>query len=87
MLVPGGVFVLTYLHAVGFLRLVFALGGRRARMHTKPELAGMLREAALEITGWASVFDLDPLLPLRVRRARPPNRRVPLVTAVIARRP
>jgi hypothetical protein len=35
---------------------------------------------------WAPVFDLDPLLPLRRRQPRPAVGRVPLVTAVIARR-
>ena len=54
-------------------------------MHTRRELTQMLAAAHLEIQGWAPVFDLDPLLPLRHRALRPPTGRVPLVTAVIAR--
>jgi SAM-dependent methyltransferase len=65
VLAPGGVFVLTDLHAVGYLRVVYALGRRRGRMHTKRELIGMLGEAGLRVSDWAPIFDLDVLLPLR----------------------
>ena len=37
-------------------------------MHTRRELTAMLAAAHLDAQGWAPVFDLDPLLPLR----RPP---------------
>jgi ubiquinone/menaquinone biosynthesis C-methylase UbiE len=85
VLTPGGVFVLADLHAVGYLRSFYALARRRDRMHTRGEITRMLAGARLQVQCWAPVFDLDPLLPLRVRRPRPPTGRVPLVTAVIAR--
>jgi ubiquinone/menaquinone biosynthesis C-methylase UbiE len=86
VLAPGGVFVLTDLHAVGYLRVIYALGRRRDRMHTKRELTGMLAKAGLHLSDWAPIFDLDLLLPLRARRSRPPTGRMPLVTAAVARR-
>ncbi len=87
VLAPGGVFVLADLHAVGYLRAFYALARRRHRMHTREEVTRMLAAAGLQVQGWAPVFDLDLLLPLRARRPRPPTGKVPLVTAVIARRP
>jgi hypothetical protein len=63
----------------------YTLARRRGRMHTKPELTQMLAAAGLDVQGWAPVFDLDLLLPLRRRPPRPPVGRMPLVTAVIAR--
>jgi ubiquinone/menaquinone biosynthesis C-methylase UbiE len=86
VLAPGGVFVLADLHAVSYLRVVYTLGRRRGRMHTKRELTGMLGKAGLRVSNWAPIFDLDVLLPLRARRSRPPTGRVPLVTAVVCRR-
>jgi ubiquinone/menaquinone biosynthesis C-methylase UbiE len=86
VLAPGGIFVLADLHAVGYLRVFYALARRRGRMHTPVELAEMLAAVGLDVQGWAPVFDLDPLLPLRRRQPRPPVGRMPLVTAVIARR-
>jgi hypothetical protein len=71
--------------ARGYLRVFYTLARRRDRMHTRRELTQMLAAAHLEVQGWAPVFDLDPLLPLRHRAPRPPTGRVPLVTAVIAR--
>ncbi len=85
VLAPGGVFVLTDLHAVGYLRAFFTLARRRDRMHTKDEVTRMLTRAGLRVSGWAPIFDLDVLLPLRKERRRPPTGRVPLVTAVVAR--
>jgi SAM-dependent methyltransferase len=85
VLMPGGVFVLTDLHAIGYLRVVYALGRRRGRMHTKRELTAMLTAAGLRVSDWAPIFDLDLLLPLRARR-RPPTGRIPLVTAAVARK-
>jgi hypothetical protein len=46
---------------------------------------GRQQAAHLDVQGWAPVFDLDPLLPLRRRPPRRPTGRLPLVTAVIAR--
>jgi SAM-dependent methyltransferase len=86
VLAPGGTFVLADLHAVGYLRVFYALARRRGRMHTRVELAEMLAAVGLDVQGWAPVFDLDPLLPLRRRQPRPPVGRMPLVTAVVARR-
>jgi ubiquinone/menaquinone biosynthesis C-methylase UbiE len=86
VLAPGGIFVLADLHAVGYLRVFYALARRRQRMHTRGELTEMLAAVGLEAQGWAPVFDLDPLLPLRRSQPRPPVGRMPLVTAVIARR-
>ena len=86
VLAPGGVFVLTDLHAVGYLRVIYALGRRRGRMHTKRELTAMLAGAGLHASDWAPIFDLDVLLPLRARRHRPPTGRMPLVTAAVARK-
>ncbi len=85
VLTPGGVFVLADLHAAGYLRVFYTLARRRDRMHTRRELTGMLAAAGLDIQGWAPVFDLELLLPLRRRPPRPPTGRMPLVTAVIAR--
>lgn len=85
VLTPGGIFVLADLHAVGYLRVFYMLARRRGRMHTKPELTQMLAAAGLDVQGWAPVFDLDLLLPLRRRPPRPPVGRMPLVTTVIAR--
>jgi ubiquinone/menaquinone biosynthesis C-methylase UbiE len=85
VLARGGIFVLADLHAVGYLQVFYALAGRRGRMHTRRELAAMLAGAHLDVQGWAPVFDLDPLLPLRRRPPRRPTGRLPLVTAVIAR--
>jgi ubiquinone/menaquinone biosynthesis C-methylase UbiE len=88
VLVPGGFFVLVDLHAVGYLRVFYALARRRDRMHTRREITQMLAAAHLHVQNWAPVFDLDPLLPLRNRPPRPPRSptgRIPLVTAVIAR--
>ena len=85
VLAPDGVFVLADLHAVGYLRGFYTLARRRDRMHTRREIAEMLAAAGLRAESRAPVFDLDPLLPVRTRRRRPPTGRVPLVTAVIAR--
>ena len=85
VLAPGGLFVLADLHAVGYLRVFYTLARRRGRMHTRSELTEMLAAAGLDVQGWAPVFDLDLILPLRRRPPRPPLGRVPLVTAVIAR--
>jgi len=41
--------------------------------------------AGLDVQGWAPVFDLDLLPPVRRRPPPPPVGRMPLVTAVIAR--
>lgn len=87
VLAPGGVFLLADLHAVGYLRAFYTLARRRHRMHTRDEITRMLDGAGLQVQDWVPVFDLDPLLPLRARRPRPPTGKVPLVTAVIARRP
>jgi len=85
VLAPAGVFVLADLHAVGYLRAFYALARRRHRMHTRDEITRMLAAAGLQVQGWAPVFDLDPLLPVRARSPRPPSGKIPLVTAVIAR--
>jgi SAM-dependent methyltransferase len=85
VLAPGGMFVLADLHAVGYPRMFYTLARRRSRMHTRRELTEMLAAAGLDVQGWAPVFDLDLLLPLRRRPPRPPVGRLPLVTAVIAR--
>jgi ubiquinone/menaquinone biosynthesis C-methylase UbiE len=85
VLAPGGIFILADLHAVGYLHVFYTLARRRGRVHTQSELTEMLAAADLDVQGWAPVFDLDLLLPLRRRPPRPPVGRIPLVTAVIAR--
>jgi ubiquinone/menaquinone biosynthesis C-methylase UbiE len=85
VLAPGGIFILADLHAVGYLRVFYTLARRRGRMHTRSELTKMLAAAGLDVQGWAPVFDLDLLLPVRRRPPPPPVGRMPLVTAVIAR--
>lgn len=87
VLSPSGIFVLTDLHAIGWLRVVFALGRRRARMHTRTEITAMCAAADMRVLRWAPIFDLDPFLPLRRRpRNRRSTGRIPLVTAVAVQR-
>lgn len=47
-------------------------------MHTRSQLTAMLAAAHLDVQGWAPVFDLDLLLPVRRSPPRPPTGRVPL---------
>jgi ubiquinone/menaquinone biosynthesis C-methylase UbiE len=68
---PGGRLLLVDLFAIGWLRPVAALGGRRDRMRTAAELAAMLADARLAPLAWRRVYDLGPL---------------PLVRALVAAR-
>ena len=58
---PTGRFVLVDLFATGWLRPLAALGRRRARMRTKPELETLFTAAGLPPEGWHRVDSLDQL--------------------------
>ena len=58
---PTGRFVLVDLFATGLLRPLAALGRRRARMRTRPELEALFTAAGLHPEDWHRVYSLGPL--------------------------
>lgn len=61
VLTPGGCLVLADPFAVGWLRALAVLVGRRDRMRTPSEVGGMLHRAGLEVLDWEPVFRVGPV--------------------------
>ncbi len=61
VLVPGGIFVLADMFAIGAGRLMYALGRSRDRFHTKHEVEALLKAVGLPVVGWKVVYRVGPV--------------------------